>query len=154
ALARFEQLLGAEDLEVATVRNNLALVYQEQGKYSDAQRLFEQAENILAKIYPPEHPKQILLLSNLAHCHWAQGHLQEACRLGQLANTLLEKAPEFDALDLATHLVTLANVYRDLGDTQQAELLYQHALTLREQALPPGHPLIAFALSPFATNFF
>ncbi len=153
ALARYEQLFGPEDPEVATALNNLALVYQEQRKHAEAQGLFERAEGILAKAYPLGHPDRARILANLASCHRSQGELREACRLGELAVAMLEKTLGPEDLDLAAALSTLATVNRDQGDTQRAEPLYQRALAIKERALPPGHPLIAFNLSAFATNF-
>jgi hypothetical protein len=42
----WETALGRKHLKVATVLNNLALVYKEQGRYSEAEPLYERASAI------------------------------------------------------------------------------------------------------------
>jgi len=46
--------------------NNLAELYREQGKYSEAEPLYRRALAILEKTLGPEHPKVATVLENLA----------------------------------------------------------------------------------------
>ena len=54
---------GDQDSRLATVLNNLALLYQDQGKYAEAEPLYQRALPIREKALGPEHPD---IATNLA----------------------------------------------------------------------------------------
>ena len=56
ALAISEKALGPEHPDVATSLNNLALLYQAQGRYAEAEPLHKRALAISEKALGPEHP--------------------------------------------------------------------------------------------------
>ena len=49
--------LGPEHPQVATSLNNLAELYQAQGKYGDAEPLYKRSLAIIEKALGPEHPQ-------------------------------------------------------------------------------------------------
>jgi len=57
---------GPEDPRLATILNNLALVYREQGKYAEAEPLYQHSLTILEKVLGPEHPYVAGSLENYA----------------------------------------------------------------------------------------
>ena len=61
-----EQTLGPEHPDVATSINNLALLYQAQGKYAEAEPLYQRALVIYEKALGPEHPYVAQSLENYA----------------------------------------------------------------------------------------
>ena len=61
-----EQALGPEHPDVATSLNGLAMVYHEEGKYTDEEPLLRRALAIREKVLGPEHPDVADILNNLA----------------------------------------------------------------------------------------
>ncbi len=66
ALAIVEKALGAEHPNVATGLNNLALLYYAQGKYAQAEPLYQRALTIDEKALGPEHAHVATMLENYA----------------------------------------------------------------------------------------
>ncbi len=152
AVTLYERFLGQDHQQVALALNNLALVYDEWGKYAEAEPLFRRVVTMLEQVLPLDHPDLAGSLHNLARCCRFQGDLSQAEQLGRRALAILEKALGPDHLDLAPPLNTLATVYHDQENYSQAEALYTRALAIREKALPPGHLDIAYSLIALATN--
>ncbi len=59
------QLLGKEHPYVATSLNNLAALYDSQGKYSEAEPLYKEALDIAERKLGKEHPQTIIFRNNL-----------------------------------------------------------------------------------------
>ncbi|MEH2407794.1 MAG: tetratricopeptide repeat protein [Nostoc sp.] len=60
-----KRLLGDEHPDVATSLNNLAALYESQGRYSDAEPLYIQAVAIAEKQLGANHPNTITIRKNL-----------------------------------------------------------------------------------------
>jgi len=56
ALAIREQLLGPHHPDTAQSLNNLAELYRDQGKYAEAEPLYQQALAIYEQLLGPNHP--------------------------------------------------------------------------------------------------
>ena len=65
-MAIFEKALGPEHPRVANSLNILALLYAAQGKYAEAEPLYQRALAIAEKALGPEHPDVALTLENYA----------------------------------------------------------------------------------------
>ena len=57
---------GKQDARLATSLNNLAELYQTQGKYAEAEPLYKRALAILTKAMGPDHPNVAMFLGNYA----------------------------------------------------------------------------------------
>ena len=57
---------GTESLEVARDGNTLAPLYQNQGKYEEAEPLYKRALELYEQHYGSQHPATALGLNNLA----------------------------------------------------------------------------------------
>ena len=66
ALAIDEKVLGPDHASTATSLNNLAGLYDTQGKYDLAEPLLKRAIAILDSAFGPSHPDAILYRTNLA----------------------------------------------------------------------------------------
>ncbi|MEH2367891.1 tetratricopeptide repeat protein, partial [Nostoc sp.] len=66
ALALRRKLLGEEHPDVASSLNNLALLYDSQGRYSEAEPLYIQALDIFEQRLGVDHPNTITIRNNLA----------------------------------------------------------------------------------------
>ncbi len=65
ALVMRKRLLGDEDPDVANSLNNLALLYNSQGRYSEAEPLYIEALAIAEKLLGANHPNTINIRENL-----------------------------------------------------------------------------------------
>jgi tetratricopeptide (TPR) repeat protein len=74
ALAIEEKTLGADHPDVAQSLNNFAMLYEEQGRYAEAEALSERSLAIREKALGPDHPDVADSLNVLG---WAYG-LQKA----------------------------------------------------------------------------
>ncbi len=77
ALQEVEKL-GQQDSRVATILNNLANLYHNQNKYSQAEPLYQRALAIREEILGSQHPIVAQSLNNLAALYRDQGKYAEA----------------------------------------------------------------------------
>ena len=112
----------------------------DQGKYEEAEPLYQRALTIREKALGPEHPDTASTLNNLALLYNNQGKYEEAEPLYQRALAIREKALGPEHPDTASTLNNLAILYYDQGKDEEAEPLYQRALAIREKVFGLDHP--------------
>ena len=78
ALGIHEKTLGPEHPSVGTSLNNLAGLYQSQGRSAEAEPLYQRALRTHEKALGPEHPSVGTSLNNLAGLYQSQGRNAEA----------------------------------------------------------------------------
>ena len=71
-------MLGQEHPDTLTSVNNLALLYQAQGRYGEAEPLYRRALEARERVLGPEHPETLTSVNNLALLYRAQGRYGEA----------------------------------------------------------------------------
>ena len=152
AVAKSE--LGVEEAVDARSLNNLAMVYHDQGRYAEAEPLYQRSLKMLEETFGSDHPAVAATLSNLAALYQDQGRYAEAERLCQRSVAILEKAFGPEHLQLAAGLHNLALVYEHQGRNSEAELLYRRTLTILERVLEPEHFGIASILNNLARVYF
>ena len=111
-----QKLLGTEHPNVATSLNNLAGLYSSQGKYEEAEPLYQQALEMLQKLLGTEHPDIATSLNNLAGLYSSQGKYEEAEPLYQQALAIAEKS-----LGVAhPNTMTIRNNFADMLKSRQS----------------------------------
>jgi hypothetical protein len=121
------------------ILNNQALVYRDQGKYSEAERLLKRALAIrqnLAIVYRGERAKEVLKralaireeLTNLANLYRDQGKYWEAVGYYARALAISEKALGASHPEVAWGLNNMAILYEALGESRSA-LAYSRKAT-------------------------
>jgi tetratricopeptide (TPR) repeat protein len=145
-----EQQLGTEHLSTVACLNNLALLYQAQGRYELAEPLLQQALSLYEQQMGATHLKTATSLNNLADLYWHQGKYEEAEPLLKRALMIREQQLGPFHPDTATSLNNLAHLYQHQGKYEEAEPLYQRALVIQEQQLGPFHPNIAISVNSLA----
>jgi len=73
-----EICLGHEHPDTITLMNDLALLYQHQGKYADAEPLYKEALAGSQKALGLEHPYTLTSMNNLAFLYRHQGKYTDA----------------------------------------------------------------------------
>ena len=114
-----------------------------QGKYTEAEPLYQRALAIDEKALGPEHPDVATDLNNLALLYQGQGKYTEAEPLHKRALAIWEKALGPEHPHVGQSLNNLAALYQAQGKYTEAEPLFQRSLAIREKALGPEHPNVA-----------
>jgi tetratricopeptide (TPR) repeat protein len=134
-----ERYLGVEHLNTLTSLHNLAALYQAQGRYGEAEPLFQKTLQLHEKILGSEHPHTLISLHSLAFLYQAQGRYGGAEPLYRKALQLREKVLGPEHPHTLTSLNNLAILYQDLGRYGEVEPLYRKALQLQEKVLGVRH---------------
>jgi CHAT domain-containing protein/Tfp pilus assembly protein PilF len=152
-LAMREKALGPNHPDVAQSLYNLAALYGEQLRYSEAEPLYKRALAIYGKALGSDHRNVAMVLVNLASLYQEQGRYTEAESLDKRALAVYEKALGPDHPDVATALSNLAILYDAQGRYAEAEPLYKRALAIKEKALGPDHVGVAISLQGLAVLY-
>ncbi len=110
SVRRVEAVFGPDHPDVATLLNNLALILDTQGLYSEARPLYERSLKISEKALGPDHPDVATSLSNFAGFFDSQGLYSEARPLYERSLKIWEKTLGPDHPDVASLLNNLAGV--------------------------------------------
>ena len=148
AIARRESL--PDPTPLATSLNNLAGLYKSQGRYEEAEPLFQRSLQIREQQLGAEHPDTASSLNNLALLYESQERYEEAEPLLLRSLQIKEQQLGVDHPDTATSLNNLALLYESQGRYGEAEPLYQHSLQIKEQQLGAEHPDTASSLNNLA----
>ena len=71
------KILGQEHPDTATIYNNLALVYQDQGGYGRAEEYYRKALKVMEKILGQDHPDTATTYNNLAGLYQARATIKK-----------------------------------------------------------------------------
>ena len=127
---------GESDERLPLSLNNLAWLYRLQGKYAEAEPLYQRSLAIREKALGPEHPDVAQSLNNLALLYKAQGKHAEAEPLDQRALGIYEKALGPEHPDVATSLNNLAGLYHAQGKHAEAKDMEERAKAIRAKRDP------------------
>ncbi|MDA2914716.1 tetratricopeptide repeat protein, partial [Acidobacteriia bacterium AH_259_A11_L15] len=108
--------------------NNLALLYHNQGRYDEAEPLYQRSLAILEQALGPEHRHVASALNNLAGLSYDRGRYALAEPLYQRALAIYEQALGPEHPQVAVGLHNLALLYRAQGRYAEAEPLFGRAL--------------------------
>ncbi len=132
---------GPDHPDVGTSLNNLAGLYQAQGRYAEAEPLLKRSLAIREKALGPEHPDVGTSLNNLARLYQDQGRYAEA-------EPLLQAQPRHPREGAGARAprrgharsTTWRLLYQAQGRYAEAEPLLKRSLAITEKALGPEHP--------------
>ncbi len=153
SLKIFEDIYGYKHRFVADCLNNLALVYEAQDKYKEAESLFQRALAI-DEVLEEKQYEITSTLNNLANLYQKQGRYPEAETLFLKALASDEQRYGSNHIEVATDLNNLALLYRIQGRYVEAEPLAQKALTIKENTHGSMHPAVAKNLNNLAAIYF
>ena len=142
---------GPQDARLINSLDSLASLYEAQGKWVEAEPLYQRTVAIQENLLGLEHPDVADNLNNLAIVYKAQGKYSEAEPLYKRALAIREKANGPDHPDVAESLDNLAMVYKTEGNYVEAETLYKRSLAMWENALGPEHLKVGTTLENYAS---
>ncbi len=138
---------------LATSLNNLALLYHNQGKYSEAEPLYLDALEMTKRLFTSDHPNIATSLNNLASFYYSQGKYSEAEPLYLDALEMKRRLFTGDHPDVASSLNNLALLYKSQGKYSEAEPLYLDALEMTKRLFTGDHPDVATSLNNLAVLY-
>ena len=143
-LALVERAVGLHQPDAANILNTLAGIYEDLGKYAEAERLSQRSVAMMEEVTGSIEMEVLRLqsLGTLAGIYQVQGRCAEAERLYGRALAIKEKVLGPNHAVMAMPLNNLAVLYKNAGEYGKAELLYQQALAIFEAALGSTHPKV------------
>ena len=118
----------------------LGILYSDQGKLSEAEKMFAQALQGKEEALGPKHPSTLDTVNNLGILYAIQGKLDEAEKMCVRALQGIEEALGPKHMSTLTTVHNLGLLYAEQGKLGEAEKLYARALQGYEEALGPKHP--------------
>lgn len=144
------------NFKLSVILNKLALLYQSQGHYSEAELLYVRSLEISERqlgvpyLVPASSFNNLAsILNNLAALYKLQGRYSEAEPLVLRAREISERLG-VDNPFVANSLSTLAGLYQLQGRYSEAEPLLEQVLEIREHELDTDHPNLATSLNNLA----
>jgi serine/threonine protein kinase len=141
ALKLQTDLLGEDAEEIQETRDYLAMVLKDQGKYDEAEGLYQKNLTFLQFSYNADHPKVLYALNNLAEIQCSTGKLAEAETIFRDIVAARRRTAISDEANLFLGtLNNLADTLRAQGKTKEAEPLLQECLEECRKQFGPSHP--------------
>jgi tetratricopeptide (TPR) repeat protein len=142
-----------DEVDLASSLSDLALIYQSQGKYEQAEPLHMQALEMRKRLLGEEHPDVARSLNNLAALYESQGKYEKAEPLLLQALEMRKRFLGEEHPEVAQSLNNLAGLYYSQGKHEQAEPLYVQALEMSKRLLGEEHPNVAQSLNNLAALY-
>ena len=117
--------------DVAQNLNNQAHLYESQGRYTEAESLYQQALELHRRLLGEEHPHLTSSLNNLAGVIAQQGDIERAIALWKQSLEISERIG--DVGGKAATLNNMAQVIAQQGDIQGAIALWEQSLEIFER---------------------
>ncbi|KAN0070367.1 TPR-like protein [Elaphomyces granulatus] len=134
-----EKAWGPDHTSTLDTVNNLGVLYADQGKLDEAEKMYQRALQGKEKAWGPDHTSTLDTVNNLGTLYADQGKLDEAEKMYQRALQGKEKAWGPDHISTLNTVNNLGLLYADQGKLDEAEKMYQRALQGYEKAWGPGH---------------
>jgi len=145
-LALYEQTLGADHPDVATVLNVLATLYHRQGRHAEAERILKRTLALRGAAAEKEHEDVATVLNLLGLVYAAQGRFAAAEETLTRAIAIREKALGAGHPIVARTLNNLGTLYNTQGRYGEAEALHKRSLAILERSEGAEHPDVGVQL--------
>ncbi|NLL53751.1 MAG: tetratricopeptide repeat protein, partial [Clostridiales bacterium] len=154
ALAINIKTLGPEHPDTATSYNNIARIYDSQGKYEEALVWYQKALAIYEKTLGLDHPNTATTYNNIAVIYSDQGKHEEALKWHKKALAIHERVLPYNKLDTVATYNNIAIVYDSQRKYEEALKWYKKALAICKKTLGPDHPDTATTYNNIAGIYF
>ncbi|CAF1184274.1 unnamed protein product [Didymodactylos carnosus] len=134
-----------EDPYIATIHNNIGLIYNDMGDYSKALTYYEQALELELKRLGSNHPFVATTYNNIGGVYNEMRDYSKALTYYERALELKLKTLDPNHPDVAAAYNNIGGVCDDMGDYSKALTYYEQALELELKTLGSNHPDVAAA---------
>jgi tetratricopeptide (TPR) repeat protein len=129
-----------KDIALATLANNLSMIYQALGQLDRALEFQLKDVQILEQVMEKNHPDLALSYNNLCTIYYAMGQWDQALEFQYKTLEIYEQVLEKNHPDLAAAYNNLSLIYKTSGQLDQALKFQLKAVEIREQVLEENHP--------------
>lgn len=127
------------DSELAMCFIDLAVLYNNQGRPADAEKMCELGLHIQEKVLCKNHPYVAYTLRTLSSIYSEQGKYDRARSALDKAMTIMLDSNRADDKVMAPFYVDIAKLFVSQGDFEKAESYYQRAMALIVNSYGPNH---------------
>ena len=133
-------------LDVAKTRENMAIIYQDQGHYDQALEIYKSVLETKMRVGGHEHPDVASSYSNIGVVYRKKGQYERALEYYQKALEIDIKVSGQDHLDVAKSYNNIGLVYHTQGKYEEALEYYQKSLDIKIRVVgrPPGRDRIIY----------
>ncbi|KAL8721729.1 MAG: hypothetical protein Q9181_007645 [Wetmoreana brouardii] len=146
-LDEFDLLDQLGPVEASDAFHNLGVLYYDQGKITEAEKIYRRALDGKEKAYGPNCPFTLETANNLGHCYARRDEYAEAEKMYQRALYEYEKLLGPDHPSIFQTLNYLGFCYARQGEYTEAENMYRRALVGYEKIGGLDNPLIFLTLN-------
>jgi tetratricopeptide (TPR) repeat protein len=139
-----------DNQNLATLLNNLSLIYYALGRYETAVIFQLKDVKISEKILEKNHPNLALSYNNLAEIYRTMGRLEEALEFQSKSVNIREKILDENHPDLAQSYNNISNIYQDLGRLEEALDFQLKTVEIFENVFDKDHPYLATSYNNLA----
>ncbi len=139
-LTIIENELGEEHPSIATIYNNLAIVYEIQGEYKKAKEMFEKSLRMKERVAEEMCSEIAISYNNMAIMYKDWGKYKKAKELYEKSLGISERELGEEHLTTTTIYNNLAILYENMGEYSKAEELYEKSLRIKKRVLGEEHP--------------
>ncbi|RYO74329.1 hypothetical protein DL764_010854 [Monosporascus ibericus] len=138
-----EKALGPEHTSTLDTVNNLGLLYLDQGKLGEAEKMYQRALQGYEKALGPEHTSTLTTVNNLGNLYKVQGKLGEAEKMYQRALQGYEKAlgpePVKTYIPAVNTVYNLGLLFASQSKSDKARAMYLRALVGYQSVFGQDH---------------
>ncbi len=140
--AVLENLLE-EDLSMARLANNMAIICKNTGEYNKALKFMLRTVEIAKKVLELDNIEMSTFYNNISMVYQNVGENDKALEFGLRSIKIREKVLELDHPDLASFYENISMVYQNRGENDKALEFGLKSIEIREKSLELNHPDLA-----------
>jgi hypothetical protein len=144
---------GAAHPDTLNSMNSLAVLFDDQGRFNEALRLYAEILPLKKNSLGPNHPDTLSTMNNLAQAYRHTGRGSEAVTLHEQTLALRKTTLGPEHLETLVSMHSLAAAYIDARRLPEAIVLLEETLRLRRAKLGANHPDTLRTLSSLATSY-
>ncbi|KAI6493773.1 hypothetical protein MCOR11_006062 [Pyricularia oryzae] len=144
-LALMEKVLGPENPSTFGGIDNLASVFNRQGKYEEGkseevEKMFRETLELMEKVLGPKNPWIFDGINNLVSVFNRQGKYEEAKQMYRKTLEFRETVLGLKNPSTFANMDNLASLFNSQGKYEKAKQMYRKILKFRERVLGPKNP--------------
>ncbi|KAJ7937769.1 acyl transferase/acyl hydrolase/lysophospholipase [Mycena leptocephala] len=150
--ARNTHSLNPDQLSLV-VATRIALVYEEGGRWNDAEALEVEVMETSKRVLGEEHPSTLTRIANLASTYWNQGRWNDAEALEVEVMETSKRVLGEEHPSTLTSIANLASTYRNQGRWNDAEALEVEVMETSKRVLGEEHPSTLTSIANLASTY-
>ncbi|CAJ1966754.1 unnamed protein product [Cylindrotheca closterium] len=145
---------GEVHITVASTYYRMGRVLAEQGRLSEALKLYKVALRMFKEIHGKDHPTVPATFNDIGCVLWLQGELESAMELFEEAAKMFKNCRGMEHPYIVIAYSNMAMIHSSQGNYGESMRLYQQSLDMKRKTYGEEHSEVATAYSKFAQAYF